>query len=378
MNRALKGLAVAGFFGLLLVPIGNAFVEDAEAGRAKAIFREMARAEREIPVRGDRRIISYREQGSLEMVHRVYCKPAEDRRVVFVDFRRDGKSVGASSWWGRFYRGSRPSRKPPRDADVFHRLVRMAGWSLPSGGRRFFSSTPQRFRDLDLLVRNYRVDVAREGRVAGRDVDVVRVVPRHAGRPSYEISLDVRTRYPLKYRVTGTDGRALFESSFDDIQYRPAFPEGVFGPERKHWHGKGSPHAKLERIETSLGEAARSHVGFKVWQPRTLPAGFRQESCVVLRMPGRFEALHTGYTDGACVVLLVEYSAEGERWKELKKLLKGAGEPSEHAGKHVVHSLSRRTGSALVVNLEGTVVTVTGNLEKNELLNMVRSLRRVQ
>jgi sigma-E factor negative regulatory protein RseB len=74
------------------------------------------------------------------------------------------------------------------------------------------------------LAGNYFVHPLGETRVAGRDTDVVGVIPRDDYRYGYRFYLDRQTGLPLKSDLMGTKGDPIEQIMFATVQVAPAAP----------------------------------------------------------------------------------------------------------------------------------------------------------
>jgi sigma-E factor negative regulatory protein RseB len=124
--------------------------------------------------------------------------------------------------------------------------------------------------DPDTVAANYFVHPLGEIRVAGRDTDVVGIIPRDDYRFGYRFYLDRETGLPLKSDLMGTQGDPIEQIMFAAIQVAPASghtPDAVV------------PDAAEVR-PGSTGEAA----------PPPIPSGVQP-----LTGPWRFHALPPGF-----------------------------------------------------------------------------------
>jgi hypothetical protein len=245
----------------------------------------------------------------------------------------------------------------------------------------------RKIKDAALAVRNYEIVVRGRERVAGRDCDVIDVRPRQGGRPSYRVAADLANRFPLRYEVFAK-GERVFETYFSEIQYAPTVAEWTFQEKRRpNWLSVSQEEVAAERMT----EAA----GFSVLRPSYLPRGFELRGSELVRVKAELskelrEAIkpflpipmpkldttvaHFTYTDGLAAVAVVECSASSELWQHLKKLIPPAA--AVPSGKVAARKFSDRGGSAYLLETEGTVVLVAGNVDSEEIESMIRTLQR--
>ena len=370
-------------FGLLLAPIAYAVFAEVEAGRAAEILRPVLDAEANLPTQGERRAVIHTDKGTFESLCRVYSDGPERREVVFLEFRRDGQAVDPSEWWKGFFRGEKKtgSRRKP---GLFEKLASMTGWDLPALGRSFFRAAPKRFHNLELLTRNYKVRAGiAEPDVAGRTVEVISIDPHHPDRPAYRLWVDEETRYPLRFQALDAEGELFFESVYDRIDFAPEFPEGLFDDETKDaWEFLVEMfHVKQDRMSP---RKAQDKVSFDLWLPGSVPGGFEPLYWEVVRarLPWgkkaerqEFAVVHAAYTDGAAMLLIVEFASDNPLWRMIKPMLEQESPPAAERGKLRVYKIARRGGAALIVERGNTVFVVAGNLDEDALLEMVRKMR---
>ncbi|MHC4607174.1 MAG: sigma-E factor regulatory protein RseB domain-containing protein [Planctomycetota bacterium] len=390
MHRSKRSVLAAALFAILFVPIAYAGFSEVRERRTVDILQPVIDAEKSLAIRGERRMISHREDAVLESVHHVFFSPPGRRHVVFREFRRNGEAAEPEGWWSGFFGGGKGGKKPgSKRSDVFHRMAGMAGWKLPPAGRIFFSARPRRFHDLELLARNYDVVVVREEPVAGRSARVVDIRPLVKGRAAYRLWADRETDFPLRYQVLDAAGSPVFESVYDSVEYDPEFAEGVFPEKRGGLHKVLVKMLGIQREATTVREAA-GKLEFPVWEAGRPPAGTRLKDCAIVRLrlpagwpgsdgeaPAEIGMLHATYTDGAAVVFLVEFSSTNPFWTMVRPMLEQRKQGGTPGGKLVVYRLSHRGGSAFLMERGTTVIVVAGNFPEPELLNMVKTLRRL-
>jgi MucB/RseB N-terminal domain len=245
----------------------------------------------------------------------------------------------------------------------------------------------RKIKDAALAVRNYEVVVLGREQVAGRDCEVIDVRSRHEGRPSYRVAADVTNRFPLRYEVF-SKGERVFETHFAEIQYHPAVPAGTFQErQRPNWLNVSQEEVAAERLTETAG--------FPVLQPSYVPRGFELRGSEIFRVKAELSkelretikpflpfpmpkldatVAHLTYTDGLAAVAVVECSASSELWQHLKKLIPPAA--AVPTGKVAARKFSDRAGTAYLLETQGTVVLVAGNVDAPEIESMIRTLER--
>ncbi len=223
--------------------------------------------------------------------------------------------------------------------------------------------------------------------MAGRECEIVEIRPRHPGRPGYRVAADVANRFPLRFEVI-SNGEAVFETHFAEIEYHPAFPAGTFEERRRpQWLTVSQEEVAADRVADAAG--------FPVMRPNSLPKGFELRGSEVIRVRAEVSkelrdavqpflpfpvpkidasVVHFTYTDGLAAVAVVECSASSELWQHLRKILPP---PAPGAGNEVVaRKFSDRGGTAYLLEHEGTVVLAAGNVSADQIESMIRTLER--
>ncbi|MHC4958657.1 MAG: sigma-E factor regulatory protein RseB domain-containing protein [Planctomycetota bacterium] len=129
-------------------------------------------------------------------------------------------------------------------------------------------------RDVDALTANYSAVERTRTRFLGRAARVIRLVPRHEGRPSAQLTLDAETALPLKVVTFRSDGSLYRVAAFRSIEIGPQVVAARDG-ERKGWSDWFGSSVPLERIDESLD--------FDPVLPEYVPEGFR---CIDCRITG--------------------------------------------------------------------------------------------
>jgi hypothetical protein len=355
-------VAVTGLsFALCAGAIAWGVLSDARTTHLEAYLAEIEGAEDAVPYEGVREMGSGAETVKLRISSR-----GGQRRIEFLGFRGGVRPV--------------PGKRAPR--------VPFFG-GLPMVFRPGEGQWKKKIKDFELAVRNYDVIPGGRETVAGRVAEVLELRPRHPGRPGYRVSADLENRFPLRFQVL-QDSVTVFETRFESISFHPAFGEKTFDEpaRRPGW-------LRVEREEAPLDQLPR-RAGYALWLPTVLPPGFEARGAEFLRLGVEIpeearEALksflpiglpkmdvpvaHVNYTDGMAVLSVVECPADSELWKFMKKFIPSDG-PSTSGGKIVVRKFADRRGSAYLLELEGTVVLVAGNVAAGEIERIIPTFER--
>jgi negative regulator of sigma E activity len=190
-------LCVAAFL-LTAGAIAWGVLTDVQDARLQLSLTSIEAAEEEIPYVGTRVL------GGAERVKLRIWSSNGHKRVEFLGIE------GAST----------PASRPSGPRTPF-------GPGLPLFLRPGHDQWKRKIKDAALAVRNYDIVSAGRDTVAGRACEVLEVKARYEGRPSYRVAIDQENRFPLRYEVL-SNGRAVFETWFSDIEYRPALPAPTF------------------------------------------------------------------------------------------------------------------------------------------------------
>jgi hypothetical protein len=328
---------------------------DVRDARLGALLVEIESAEGRIPH------VGVREMG------------AEQRVVLRVWSDGDRKRVDFAGVKGTKSDAPRPA--PPR-LPVFK--------SFPAFLRPGHGQWKKVVKDPELTVRNYEVLSAGTGTVASRAADLYEIRPRHAGRASYRVAADRENRFPLRFEVLARD-QIVFATEFTEISYERPSREIAFRepPAWPQW-------VKVDREDVPVSRMTE-RAGFGVWAPRWTPRGFELQETQVLdvraAVPEATRRLFPGlipdgpsrvavfnYPDGLAVLSVVEVSAESALWKLVQRWL--PAKPQAEGEKVVAQRFQDRFGAAYVMEIEGTVVLVAGNVSPGVIEPMIRTFER--
>jgi sigma-E factor negative regulatory protein RseB len=135
----------------------------------------------------------------------------------------------------------------------------------------------------------YDVSIVREDRVAGRPANMLAIRPHDEYRYGYRIWLDIATGFPLQTKLIGTDGLAIEQIKFVEIDLNKEINTGALAPshstENFRWFNQTDVHV-TRAVETA-------------WVSDNLPQGFRPISTHEEKMSNSDEyVVHILYSDG--------------------------------------------------------------------------------
>jgi sigma-E factor negative regulatory protein RseB len=163
--------------------------------------------------------------------------------------------------------------------------------------------------DPAMLAANYFVHPLGETRVAGRDTDVVGVIPRDDFRYGYRFYLDRQTGLPLKSDLMGTKGDPIEQIMFAAVQVDSAGAGPAATGARP---AQPVPEGDLSLTAATAGGAQPAGQTASAWRVEALPPGF------AIRMHDRWpegaggQAEHLVVTDHlASVSIFVEGEGQG-------------------------------------------------------------------
>jgi hypothetical protein len=197
---------------------------------------------------------------------------------------------------------------------------------------------------LELLLRNYRVIPAGEGKIAGRRVLQVRIEPRYPGNPRKCSWLDLSTGIALRSDLYDRSGHRVSTSEFLQFEPRASLPPYLFQPP-----AGGAP----EPVEA--GEARFSN---DPALPRRLPRGYVLDRLTRTRRGGA-EIVRARYTDGLNVLSLTHWRGPG-----------GPGGPGDPGNERF-----RTPGEQLRWTRGDLTIVLAGDLDRAELRRIAASVR---
>ena len=131
------------------------------------------------------------------------------------------------------------------------------------------------------LAGRYRVELQGSARVAGRETDVVSIVPLDALRYGYRFHLDRETGLPLKSDLIDLDGNMIEQLLFTSVTLGE--PEA-------------SPPPLPDNPET-VADAAPAPAAFTTWHFDSRPAGFEQTMHDAMQDPSGVPVEHFVFSD---------------------------------------------------------------------------------
>lgn len=291
-----------------------------------------------------------------------------------------------------------PDKLRVESGEDFKRVLVMAGkhyWrTMPERARtRAPARLPRFSRNLDVpkLLQNYEVTVSGSPSLAGREAYLISIVGKYPGRPSLKLWLDKENLFRLKVERKDWANRLVFTSVFEQVSFPAKLPEELFQPLEKvevktveRWH-EAPPSFK------SIQEASAA-VDFSPALPTVVPRGFSLSNIQVIRGRRRpTKALQLAYGDGLSNISVFERSprlrtrttaggdhpsarsSESRRWRSRERRLETV---TKHGIKLRVGSRGRL--SYVTNKLPGVEVTVMGEIDKQELIEMAASLQVVE
>lgn len=148
------------------------------------------------------------------------------------------------------------------------------------------------------LGENYSVRLGEVGRVAGREAQLVMLLPRDEMRYGYQLWADTATGLLLKARMVGDDSDVIEQFVYTELNLGGAV-------EREKVRPKSARSSDWKVVNVRGVELKPEDVS---WGFKSLPAGFRLQSIVRRTMRGSGgEALHAVFSDGlASVSVFIE------------------------------------------------------------------------
>jgi sigma-E factor negative regulatory protein RseB len=234
----------------------NVAVADGITERATALLEQMATALRSLSYEGTLVYLHENHLEALHLVHHVEDGQAQERLIAL----------------------NGPVRAVTRERDqvmcvlpdghpISVKRAAGAGGLLNTQG-----IVPSALRD------HYRIEIQGVERVAGREAEVLEIIPRDALRYGYRFFIDRETFLPLKSDLIDSDQAALEQLMFTAIEVTPS----------------DAPLAREDR--PALRSAAPTEASGD-WQFEPRPRGFRLVSHRLLEQPSGAEVQHFLFTD---------------------------------------------------------------------------------
>lgn len=156
-----------------------------------------------------------------------------------------------------------------------------------------------RVSDLELLRRNYRLEIVGTELMAGRQALIISIAPKRPHRPSQRVWLDQEHAFPLRFERLTAEGVLDMAVQFDEIHFGGDFAPDMFTP--KPGENLVSTGEKPGRTETTVAEAAKLF-NFPILTPSRVPEDFVLQSTAIVEAKNGEKSLHLGYTDGLATI----------------------------------------------------------------------------
>lgn len=156
-------------------------------------------------------------------------------------------------------------------------------------------------RNFGLLTQNYRPVSEPSQIVAGRPVEVVRLVNRYSGATTMRVWIDESTNLMLRREVYAADGSIMLQMHFDSVRFTNDLPPSTFALPTGYRLVTGPSRGAA----TDNPYAVISRSGFTPHAPHYLPEGFVAVGADLADEKG-VHILHLLYSDGLRTVSLFE------------------------------------------------------------------------
>ena len=219
--------------------------------------------------------------------------------------------------------------------------------------------------ELELLLRNYAVLAAGEGRVAGRPVNIVDLTSKHPGNPSKRLWIDRETGIVLKSEDRSAAGELRSRMEFTEISYGKPAAGAAFEPTADggpRWVEKERDH------EISRAELEKA-VGIKVAFPQHVPAGYVLDSITLYSCECEcgHKAAHLRYTDGLNSISIYETPSHTSCSKHICSI--------HCAPNGRCEVRDARQARVATTSSGGRSVVVVGDLPEEEIAKVAKSIR---
>ena len=288
-------MKVIGFCLTLMLLITLQPAKERDLPDPQDVLRRMVEAERKIDFVGRRLVIGFGGRYNMIREEKVINKSPDRQRIeVLAPPEIAGSGLirlGKRKWYIPPKVKGSPSDLPP------YRL----GPPPAKLGRSQ--------RELELMSHNYSMKISPGGRIVGRRTYLLEITPRHKGRPSRRIWVDVEKGLPLRMENYNSEGELRFLVVYTEISFPSEIEEKLFVPPKRGVRDEGRFRGPYSGGELSLKEL-RQRISFPILIPKYLPDGFEFQSAGLIRYRRR-EIAHLRYTDG--LVLLSLFETRGGR-----------------------------------------------------------------
>lgn len=229
-----------------------------------------------------------------------------------------------------------------------------AGWSVPAGYQKFDSA---------LVRENYTASLMGTDRVLGRDVDIICVEPRHAGRPMVMFWLDRETGIPLKQTRTLPDVGIVQQSEFKSFSLGASKSH----IEKAEQRSASAMATKKTAARPCALKELEAETGLKPRLPSIIPAGYRHTGTCVYHCPCNcgMKSAAIYYSDGLATFTVFQTS---DRYQKCSQ----AGTVAEKAGNCKMESSPG--GHLAISHSDGVIVAVVGDLTSDEARKVALSV----
>lgn len=222
---------------------------------------------------------------------------------------------------------------------------------LPTGGRSASAVLRTGPVNFDRIRGNYLLHGLGMSRVAGRDTDVVGIVPRDNYRYGYRFYIDRDSGLALKIDLMDEASEPVEQVMFTNVAIDQSFNEGVAAPLSDHGESNNTSHLGEQEPDSE-----RRGVG---WSVNDLPPGFE-----VMASEGNVVTTGTPTVARAQIVI-----GDG---------LASASIYIEPAGGRVLNGATRMGAiTAVGATLDGHQVTVVGEIPERTARRLMAGLRPV-
>jgi len=342
-----RSLLVVGLFGLMMLPISYAVIDDARTSQQTRLIQDALHRASTLPLEGIGRVEFRGREGSYSV--RATFRRGSERSSKVLEVLKDGK---------------------PLEGGQRHGWLTASRW------------VPRFTNDLPLVLRNYRLNVSPPESVAGRACIRIDFEGRYgATRPRHSLWIDPVDRMLVRRTVESEERTMTAEfETVTVMNEAPEPPKPDRGPRRGFPSGPpfpGHPGGHFQPIEPGGPKPA---LDFEPVDLSALPHGFERRSFgairVSLREPLKFEsrAALSVYTDG-----LQNFSVMQMKTADYEKLVNLIRALRETRIDAVLRRMSRgnlsaemlRHGWLASASRGGTTLVASGSIDKEETATLL-------
>ncbi len=217
---------------------------------------------------------------------------------------------------------------------------------------------------VDLVLKNYRAELAGQEQLLGRQTDVITLTPRQGSGPTRKLWIDRATGVVLRTEQYNSGGKLVSRSFYSSVDWKASPPDSLFTvPDG--WKQVVAPVQTERHWEK---EDLSRRLGFTIREPGYVPPGFVLDGFHLVIRPNAQLSAHIRYVDGLNSISIFEHRCPPGRGRGFQW-----GRRMGRRGN--CEFFTSNEGNVLVKEVGGIRFIVVGDLPENELQKVIDSLR---